>query len=547
MLYRQLIAIVVRLFNPRRALAPCRVVVRKSVPCIVCVLVLSAARLSFATTAYTGVVTPVDNPFDNRGVTGIPRDGNDFFLFENENHQTFYEGYHQDNGPTAGDDTPGITADDTNINFNIFVGQGAPGTLQITEVALRDMNLVIGDFGTTAPFLTRPGSGTVRITGLGAVFNSDFDILASGLNPATFMSVRPRALEGPLDGLDGAQQGFDLYVGRNGIGTLEISVGGRAEIRDAVIVASEAGSVGNVIVDGFDSFLGSSGLGSGGFGDHRGAMIGHLGTGIVTIRNGGTMQSNVLEPGGANTVTVAAVLGGEESDFAGNVLPEQGGTGIVTVTGVGSKWQVGGTLQIGGFNLGTSGVGGGIDFEGDDAFYNSEAGRGTLNVLDGGFVDVNLASSITDPDPTIYTAIGRFGRINLGAGGLINIGGGTVQQARSRNVVLFNDGVIEGSGRIQTGVFDNRYRGEVRVGPGEHLIIDAEAEYTTPAPPPGGPPAVPAAPISPLVNYGVIQVFGTADIKAEIEFDRAPNQPGLNPIQPMRNERVIRPAGRTTC
>ena len=184
---------------------------------------------------------------------------------------------------------------------------------------------------------------------------------------------------------------------------------------------------------------------------------------------------------------------------------------------------------------------GGIDFEGDDIIYNSEAGRGTFNVTDSGFVDINLAST-TVTDPTLYLAIGRFGRLNMATGGLLNIGGGTDQDPRSRDVVIFNDGVISGSGRIQTGVFLNRYRGEVRVGPGERLVIDASAEFQFAAPVPGGNPASPNSPIAPLVNYGVIQVFGTQDVKAEIEFDRAPNEPTNNPIQPMRNERTVRPA-----
>jgi len=257
------------------------------------------------------------------------------------------------------------------------------------------------------------------------------------------------------------------------------------------------------------------------------------------------MQTMRVGVPAANQATVAAVIGGGESEFNGNDVPEQGGTGIVNVTGAASKWLVGGTLQIGGFNLGSNGAGGGIDFEGDDIEYNSEAGRGTLNVLDGALVDISTGSIPTGggSGQILYLANGRFGRIKLGTGGLINIGGGTLNEPRSRDMVFFNDGVIEGSGRIQTGVFDNRYLGEVRVGAGEKLVIDAEADYPSPAPPPGGNPAIPGSPISPLVNYGVIQVFGTSDSKAELEFDRAPNEQGLNPIQPMRNERVVRPTG----
>jgi T5SS/PEP-CTERM-associated repeat protein len=550
MLYRQLIAIIVRLLHPRAALAPCRVVVRKSLPCVVCLLALCGARDALATVAYTGVVYPVDNPFDTRGVTGIPKDGNDFFLFEDENHQTYYEGYHFD------PNTPGIPGDDTNINFNVIVGAGALGTLQITEVALRDMNLVIGDIGRAeysgSPnfsynpgLVDRVGTGVVRITGLGAVYNNDFTILASGLDPTTFNSAAPRADAGDANGLDGADDGFDVYIGRAGNGTLEISVGGRAEIHDAVFIGAEPASSGNVIVDGFDSILSSSGLGEGSTPNSRGMYVGYLGTGIVTVRNGGTIQTARPVAAGGDDAVVAAVIGGGESEFSGNDVPDQGGTGTVTVTGVGSKWLVGGTLQIGGFNLGTAtGTAGGIDFTGANTDYNSEAGRGTLNVLDSGLVNITLGPGNIDADAPLYLAVGRFGRINLGTSGLINIGNGTTIDPLSRHTVLMNDGVISGSGRIQTGVFDNRYLGEVRVGAGEKLIIDAASEYNANPPAPGDSSAFPDAPISPHVNYGVIQVFGTVDANAEIEFDRSPtdNSEG-QPGQPMRNERVARPTG----
>src|SRR6185295_4301174 len=59
--------------------------------------------------------------------------------------------------------------------------------------------------------------------------------------------------------LDGEDKGFDLYVGRTGYGTLKIDAFGRAEIEDAVLVGDSAGSIGNVIVDGFNSYLGNGG------------------------------------------------------------------------------------------------------------------------------------------------------------------------------------------------------------------------------------------------------------------------------------------------
>ena len=116
----------------------------------------------------------------------------------------------------------------------------------------------------------------------------------------------------------------------------------------------------------------------------------------------------------------------------------------------------------------------------------------------------------------------------------INIGGNqTTSQflAKSSTVQLINDGIIAGSGTIETGVFNNRYYGQVRVGAGELLVIDSASDFisTTDA--------------LPLTNYGVMQVFGTLDAFADLEFDRAPSTT-LHAVQPFQNLRVDRPTGR---
>jgi hypothetical protein len=99
------------------------------------------------------------------------------------------------------------------------------------------------------------------------------------------------------------------------------------------------------------------------------------------------------------------------------------------------------------------------------------------------------------------------------------------------NVQILNDGVIEGSGRIDTGIFRNRHLGEVRVGPSEKLLIDSGSEFRSDAP---------AEP--PLANWGVIQVHGANDLAAELEIERAPNT-DMDPVQPFRNLRIPRPMG----
>jgi hypothetical protein len=228
--------------------------------------------------------------------------------------------------------------------------------------------------------------------------------------------------------------------------------------------------------------------------------------------------------------TVAAVIG---SDVFEDDEPLPGGSGTVIVTGAPSdsagaqlatsKWIVGGTLQVGGFQLGSEGVL--ADPEGDNVEYNSEAGRGTLYVNEGGFVGLRQAIMGDPETDLLLLAIGRFGRVELN-GGLISIGSGEAGetgQAREDTIQLLNDGVLRGSGRIETGVFVNRYFGETRVDANQKLVIDSASEFLANA-----------QNIQPLANYGLIQVIGTVDGRAEIEFERAPNTL-TQPIQPFRN------------
>src|SRR6185503_14402400 len=99
-------------------------------------------------------------------------------------------------------------------------------------------------------------------------------------------------------------------------------------------------------------------------------------------------------------------------------------------------------------------------------------------------------------------------------------------QAKSDAIRVINDGVIKGYGEIDTGVFQNRYLGRVAVDPGKTLTIFANAQHvvdpnvTTP---------------DPLVNFGLIEVIGTNDFRAELDFERAP----VTPRQPLFNRIVF--------
>ncbi len=203
-----------------------------------------------------------------------------------------------------------------------------------------------------------------------------------------------------------------MYVGKAGTGTLEISAGGRAEIQDAVVVGDAVGGAGTIVVDGFDSFLGSGGFDSGNATREVHQMIvGRQGNGVMTISGGATVDSEASPAGGGQNQAgpVGAVIGSTPFTFSLGQVPEAGGSGTVTVTDTGSKWVVGGSLQVGGFDIGLTGMTIG-DPEGNNVMYGSQAGRGDLYVNDGATVTVRNAIGVapTDTTTSLLLAVGYF-------------------------------------------------------------------------------------------------------------------------------------------
>ena len=518
MYLQKFFAIIRRWLGRERALARCPVASRHRLPAVLFFVSISAARLASASVLVTGDVTPADNPFTLNLNEGLPSDGNFVNPFESQTSQTYYEGRHLDN-------VVADLNDDTNQNFDITVGKTSFGVLLISgESSLRDQTLTIGGSGMLNG-VTRLGTGVVRITGFGSLYNNDPNIYPAPLPniPGGFSSQTPRP----------ADVGYDLYVGKAGTGTFEISAGARAEIQDAVVVGTDLGSTGNIVVDGFDSYLGSGGFLTNviSLNEPHAMIVGQQGLGYMTITNGATVESST-QSSLAGGITVAASIG--SVPFRQGTIPmDPGGSGTVTVNGAASKWITAGSLQVGGFVDIPDGLTSNTDLEGDNSQYNSEFGQGALYVQAGGLVNVHSALGVTDPSQNdLLLAIGRFGRVEM-SGGLISVGtvDGENQQSRGENNQVVNDGVIAGTGRIETGIFRNRYLGQVRVGPGDDLVINASARFTDPLP---GPGAGPGSKLVPLSNYGLIEVIGTADMPAQLEFERAADAP-QNPVQPFLN------------
>jgi len=167
--------------RPRLALCPIRSSTRVRSLLIVAVMLLATRGVN-ASVLVSGDVTPSDNPFTT-AIESLPSAGNKVDPFATptppEQNQTLWEGIND-------------ATNNTNINTDVLVGITGTGILQISQVELRDMNLLIGDSGTVAGGqFPRFGDGTVYITGMGSLFNNDPYLLPPGL-PANFRSKNQR-------------------------------------------------------------------------------------------------------------------------------------------------------------------------------------------------------------------------------------------------------------------------------------------------------------------------------------------------------------------
>jgi T5SS/PEP-CTERM-associated repeat protein len=533
-------AIIRYLFGRGRKLAECRVPKRVYLRCLLILAAMLSTRFVFASVAQTGSVTPADNPFTLNDYEGLPTSGNFVNPFEAPDHQTNFEGRHSD-----GVD-PNNPLDDTNINFNggtpptgapiLTVGKKAFGSVTIKGgSALRDEDLVIGD---RSPDPNNPnsflvGSGVVRITEFGSLYNNNPNILPAEVDGiSNFRSVNQR--------IDDDTNGFDLKVGLYGAGTLDISAGARAEIEDSVLIGDALSAVGHLNLDGFDSYMvsgGSKAASTTSGSDPHMMIVGRLGQGYVSITGGATLDTESKTGTGSNGAAAVGVsLGSTPYSFTPQATPDQGGSGTATVAGAGSTWLVSGTLQVGGFDIGTAASQDG-DLEGDNTQYGNQIGHGTLYVNDGGLVNIRNAQGVDvlDTSTGLFLAIGRAGIVQLN-GGTINIGAATGQngqgqgQAKSDHAQVINDGTIRGSGYINTGGFRNRYLGLVHVDAGQTLTITAAARATT------APNVITPDPLS---NYGLIEVMGTVDSRATLDFERTPEADGTK--RPLINRPVFLP------
>ncbi len=396
--------------------------------------------------------------FGSGGTLSVPATGGTLGLgYTGQGSVTVAEGMVLNRGGMLGyfagsTGTATVTGTRTQWNGGFAIGFRGAGTLRVEDGAR-----VNGDSGSMG---THDGAtGTVIVTGAGSQWNNTGDLYVGrdGRGTLTVENgglVTAGTLYASLD---------DLY----GDGTITVSKGGilDADLRfDAVngnhaIATFGSGGTLNVTIDGGMIGTGYRSRGSitiadgtvitsgGGSSDH-GYLGYHAGSsGVATVTGFGSQwtELSTLYVGYYGNGTLQIEAGAKVISSKGEVGYGPGTAGSATVTGFGSAWYLSGALRVGGDGNGsvTVGTGARVTTETLFASLNDLHGNGTISTQ----------NAILDADLRFDRANGRGSSYSFGSGGRLFVTSASVFGVgyRDSGSVSVVEGTVIRSGRVYLG------------------------------------------------------------------------------------------------
>lgn len=339
-------------------------------------------------------------------------------------------------------------------NTSAFIGRAADSISTVTVEGegsrwSNDGTLHIGDQGsgtltirnggavtaTGSVSLGRSGGGTgsATVDGTNSLLRVEGGMLVGEAGGAGALTVQGGA---QVEVVDDPATNDGLLIG-NGAGAVgmvlvddaslsaeQVDVGfaggvGALTVRNGAAVASETGGIGNgdAVVEGVDSSWNTA----------SGILVGAAGgsTGRLVIRDGATVTNGIF----------AEIGGGPD------------GTGIVTVEGVGSRWNTGSFLVIGTFGTGVLNIDGGGEVVSDGTADVGLFAEGTAAVTVSG---VQSRWAVADA-----LRIGRGGAGTLTIGSGARVSAGSVEVASNAGAIgILNIGAAAGEAAAGAGTLD---------------------------------------------------------------------------------------------
>lgn len=314
-------------------------------------------------------------------------------------------------------DLPQLTVGD-NVMLNAVSSGGAPSTLVVGEI----------------------NQGNLSVSGAASVVSAQQSIIG-----ATASAVGQVTVTGDTSRWSTSQT---LTVGQSGAGTLNVTAGGDV-FPSQTFVGSQAGSTGNITVDGTGSLLSTLLL-----------DVGSQGTSTVNVLNDGFIEVNgqlQVNSQGSIVVTDGMLRVGNNANVDGGSLQiatagtlDLGAGRTLTASDNASLTFVGYTID----NTSTIAVQSSSDLLAEELHLGSAASAGTLNI-DGLGSSVNLTSTTTPS--SVGRAVGEGNAVlNLSNNGelIAGVSGITINPTATVNVNSGADFETSGPLTIDGGVFN---------------------------------------------------------------------------------------------
>jgi T5SS/PEP-CTERM-associated repeat protein len=301
-----------------------------------------------------------------------------------------------------------------------------PGVSHIADLAASSGTLTVSGAGSTATFgntlfIGNLGSGELMVTSGGSVSCPTAFV---GDDPGSSGAV---TVQGP--GASWSVTGTP-FLGNGGSGTLDIAQGGAVTWGGLSRLADDAGTTASVSVDGPGStWTVQSEL-----------FAGNLGTGTISVTNGGDVSTARVKLGDGAGATGTAVVTGAGSTWTDSVEIIVGNAGAGSLT-VAAGASASGVTGIIGDDLGSAGTaiidGPGSSWSSAQQLTVANLGQGTLSVRNGGtatapVIAVNALGAL-EGDGTVAGAVTNGGTVRPGLSvGELAVAGSYAQTAGGR-------------------------------------------------------------------------------------------------------------------
>ncbi|QEG33473.1 hypothetical protein [Bythopirellula goksoeyrii] len=349
------------------------------------------------------------------------------------------------------------------------VGEAGQGTLNIEDGAIVNSNRAyIGSLANS--------TGAVSVSGSGSRWNMTGSVLSVGYHGTGTLSVEAGGVVSAWDSYVGQEAGSvgaatvsgpfsrwnntrNLTVGGQGDGMLDITDGGVATGNFGEIGKS-GGSTGIVTVSGAGSqysmfyytYVGLSGNGTlnildgGEVTSGNRVSVGSTNVGVVNVDGAGSkLNTSDLFLGTSGTGEMHIANGGVVTSGTSLIGRNGSSTGIATVTGNGSQWNI---PSVGELHIGLEGNGT-VNIE-NGGYVRSWLGRIASGFGSKGVVTVTGTGSQWNNPSELYIAEEGQGSLNIENGGVVNGGNTYIGEKGASNGYL----TVDGSGSRLDGIRD---------------------------------------------------------------------------------------------